>query len=287
MTGFGSGDTRPASTTNRTSPLWESDPQSSRSTRPQTLGIRNLLFIRYEGKPAAPFDEYYTPLKKLDRVYWSLVGAGGATSSEEREHVFRLAEANENLAGFILDDFFHESTEDGLSIGSRRNARFPVRAISCRDSIWFKPLGPVAIIERAISRWTCRPMARSSKKLPEVRCQFTYRDGQCGAEEPWKRCRPLCTHDAAGAISCGLAGLRLHQAAGQVDCSGWKAVASSTYPGFDAASLNGVTRPFRASLTPEELNNLRRRQVRGTKLPVMAVVYTNQISPRESSHRSS
>jgi hypothetical protein len=36
-----------------------------------------------------------------------LVGAGGATSEDERRHVIRLAEQNENIAGFILDDFFH------------------------------------------------------------------------------------------------------------------------------------------------------------------------------------
>ena len=71
------------------------------------MGIRNMIFVRYEGKPKLPFQTYYEPFKKLDRVYWSLVGTGGVTSAEEREHVYKLAEDNDNIAGFILDDFFH------------------------------------------------------------------------------------------------------------------------------------------------------------------------------------
>jgi hypothetical protein len=73
----------------------------------QWLGVPNMIFVHYGGKPEPPFDDYYRPFRKLDRVYWSLVGASGVTSAEEREHVYRLAEANGNLTGFILDDFFH------------------------------------------------------------------------------------------------------------------------------------------------------------------------------------
>lgn len=73
------------------------------------LGVRNMIFVRYDGQPVPPFDSYYLPFKKLDRVYWSLVGASGVTSDDEREQVFRLAAANDNIQGFILDDFFHAS----------------------------------------------------------------------------------------------------------------------------------------------------------------------------------
>jgi len=48
--------------------------------------------------------------------------------------------------------------------------------------------------------------------------------------------------------------------------------------------LLGVVRPFRASLTPEQLHELGQRQVRGRKLPIMAVVYTGQISLRAKWH---
>src|SRR5213594_1515163 len=49
------------------------------------LGIPNIIFIRYEGKPQPPFARYAMPFKSLKRVVWSVAGAGGATSSEERE----------------------------------------------------------------------------------------------------------------------------------------------------------------------------------------------------------
>ena len=46
------------------------------------MGLSNMIFVRYEGRPAPPFAEFYQPFNKLDRVYWSLVGASGATSVE-------------------------------------------------------------------------------------------------------------------------------------------------------------------------------------------------------------
>jgi hypothetical protein len=131
------------------------------------LGLRNMIFVRYGGPPA-PFDGYYTPFRRLDRVYWSLVAAGGATSLAERDAAFSLAEKNENLVGFILDDFFHEP--------SRGNA----------------DLTPP--------------------------------------------------------------------------------------PGGESAA------PFRASLTPGELHALGQRQVRGRRLPIMAVVYTGQVKPQAKAH---
>lgn len=73
----------------------------------QWMGLRNVMFIRYAGHPQPPFETYYQPFQRLDRVYWSLVGASGATSENEREAVFRLARQQPNLAGFMLDDFFH------------------------------------------------------------------------------------------------------------------------------------------------------------------------------------
>ncbi|MBW3541072.1 MAG: exo-alpha-sialidase [Planctomycetes bacterium] len=126
------------------------------------LGLENMIFVRYEGRPAPPFDDYYRPFEKLDRVYWSLVGASGATSEAERDAVYRLAERHENVAGFILDDFF-------------------------RGHVTPAP----------------------------------------GEEE---------------------------------------------------------SQAFEASLTPEELRRLAQQKVRGRTLPIMAVVYTGQISPRAKAH---
>lgn len=75
------------------------------------LGVSNLIFIRYEGKPAPPFEQYATPFRSLQRVYWSVVGASGATSDEEREHIFRLAANMPNMVGVFMDDFFQFSTD--------------------------------------------------------------------------------------------------------------------------------------------------------------------------------
>lgn len=70
------------------------------------MGIPNVIFICAEHiKP--PYDAYYRPFEKLDRVYWSLVAASSVTSESTREAAFALAENHKNLTGFILDDFFH------------------------------------------------------------------------------------------------------------------------------------------------------------------------------------
>lgn len=76
------------------------------------LGVPNLIMIRYEGRPAPPFEAYAAPFRELTRLYWSIAGAGGQTSQDEREHVFRLAAQMPNIVGVFMDDFFHFSTAD-------------------------------------------------------------------------------------------------------------------------------------------------------------------------------
>ncbi len=128
----------------------------------QRMGIPNMIFICADHiKP--PYDSYYRPFEKLDRVYWSLVAASGVTSAPHREAAFSLADNHKNLTGFILDDFFHE-------------------------------------------------------------------------------------------------------------------------PSPGNGSDTGPTEPFRASLTPAQLRTLHERQVRGSKLPLMAVIYTGQVKPAARAH---
>jgi regulator of sirC expression with transglutaminase-like and TPR domain len=84
-------------------------PKSSRITPVEGahyLGVPNIIFIRYQGKPEPPYAQYALPFKSLKRVVWSIAGAGGATSSEEREQVLKLAASMPNLTGVFLDDFF-------------------------------------------------------------------------------------------------------------------------------------------------------------------------------------
>ncbi len=70
------------------------------------MGLPNIILIRYNGKPAPPFEQYAVPFKSLKRVYWSITGAGGVTSEAEREQVLRLAATLPNLTGVFMDDFF-------------------------------------------------------------------------------------------------------------------------------------------------------------------------------------
>ena len=266
----------------------------------QRMGIQNMIFIRYGGQPAPPFAAYYEPFQQLRRVYWSLVGAGGATSADEREHVYRLAEANENLAGFILDDFFHET-----AVGRGREAREPWLAennVPFPVTVTLTAPAPVAcdFVELVQSDW---PTGDYRSKDVEVEVS---RDGQRftsagqgtlpnepGASVTIKlppdpvaavKIRILSTHDTAAALSCGLEAVNLLRGGQRLDITNWKAAATSSYAGFDPAVLLGAVRPFRASLTPEQLHELGQRQVRGRKLPIMAVVYAGQISPRAKWH---
>jgi len=80
------------------------------------LGIPNLLFIRYEGKPAVDeFYRYAVSFKPFKKVVWSLVGAGGATGNEERNKVISIAEKFPNICGFVMDDFFKDDGTGALT----------------------------------------------------------------------------------------------------------------------------------------------------------------------------
>jgi hypothetical protein len=79
------------------------------------LGVPNLIMIRYDDKPAMPFDQYALALRPLKRLYWSTVGGGGNTSDEERIHVVDLATRYPNIIGVFMDDFFHTPNHQGDS----------------------------------------------------------------------------------------------------------------------------------------------------------------------------
>jgi hypothetical protein len=266
----------------------------------QWLGVPNMIFVHYDGKPEPPFDDYYLPFRKLDRVYWSLVGASGVTSAEEREHVYRLAEANGNLTGFILDDFFHvpvipDRPTPGAPWLAENRVQFPV-------TVTLAAPAPVTCdaLELVQSDW---PSGDYRSKDFEVEISLDGHHfslaqrgtipnepaGQIRLNLPSHplralRIRILSTHDTAAALSCGLNAVRLYHAGQRLDLTPWTASASSSYPGFDPESLLGVVRPFPASLTPGQLAELGERTVRGRKLPIMAVVYTGQIAPQAKWH---
>jgi hypothetical protein len=250
------------------------------------MGIRNMIFVRYQGEPRPPFEKYYEPFKKLDRVYWSLVGAGGATSDEERRHVIRLAQQNENIAGFILDDFFHARPRMWLAAN---HPRFPV-------TLTVKPPEPRSSqqVELVQTDWRTGDY-RSKNVTIEVSAdgrRFTTVQETELPNEPGKplrltlpaepfralRVQIQSTHDTEGAISCGLNSVRFFRDDEPLELQNWQAEASSSYPGFSAEGVLGDGVRYSASLSPGQLHTLAERRYRGKKLPITAVVYARQIS---------
>jgi hypothetical protein len=71
------------------------------------MGVPNVMFIQYQGIPASPFEQYFVPFKAMKRVYWTLSNNGNQEHrlGAEQEHVYRLAAANPNIQGLLLDDF--------------------------------------------------------------------------------------------------------------------------------------------------------------------------------------
>jgi hypothetical protein len=68
------------------------------------LGIRNVVMVRYGGN----FDarHYAESLQGMDRVVWSIVGAGGRSEGGEIPFVREMAARYPNWRGVIMDDFF-------------------------------------------------------------------------------------------------------------------------------------------------------------------------------------
>ena len=254
----------------------------------EMMGIRNMIFVRYEGKPQPPFEEYYKPFKKLDRVYWSLVGASGVTSEDERQHVIRLAEKNENIAGFILDDFFQPRPQVWLA---KNYVRFPV-------TLTIKPREATdcQYLELVQTDWPTGDY-RSKGIAVEVSVdgqQFMLIQETELPNEPGKslrislpagpfrifRIQIRSTHDITGAFSCGLKSVNFFYDGKPISLKDWEAEASSTYPGFYANDIFGENFSYSASLSPEQLRVLGERRYRGKRLPLTAVVYSQQISPQ-------
>ena len=85
-------------------------PQNSRMTPLQgaaSLGIPNIIMIRYSNKPEPPYDEYAAQFRNVKKLMWSFVGDSGRTSEAEQEHVMALSQKMPNMTGLFMDDFFH------------------------------------------------------------------------------------------------------------------------------------------------------------------------------------
>lgn len=142
----------------------------------EQMGIANTIFIATDD--LGSLDEYYRPFRRLSRVYWSLVAAGGGTSQSARESAFALAEKNENVVGFILDDFFHEPsvgnaaypgpggamkaalTPEELRVLRQRSVRgvhLPLMAVIYTGQVKSGARAHLAEVDQ-VSLWTWRPV---------------------------------------------------------------------------------------------------------------------------------
>jgi hypothetical protein len=271
------------------------------------MGLQNMMFIHWDAtaRPNPPYTDYYVPFKKLDRVIWSLTGAGGSTSPQLREDVYKLAEDNKNIVGFILDDFFHESGD--INNMDRQyhwladnNATFPVDLtltapddVACdrielqqvswhsgdyrtKDFLIEVPDGEKSWRTLAKGRLPNLPGATLKIKIPRSSLRTV-------------RLRLLSTYDTAGAFSCGLRKVQFFAGDEAIDTGSWKATASSTFPTHDPQTIVRVVKPgeiipYRASMTPEELKAFRDRPINGETVPITLGIYTTQLSPRAKAH---
>ena len=79
------------------------------------MGVPNMIFVKYMGKPAMPYEQYAIPFRALKKVYWSIVDGGRAVGQGEKEAVLKLAAGMPNITGVFMDDFFMD--EEALQKG--------------------------------------------------------------------------------------------------------------------------------------------------------------------------
>jgi hypothetical protein len=80
----------------------------------RSMGIQNLILVRYKDRPAPPYDSYAAQFRDLKKIMWSVTGAGGATSEQDRAATLALAAKMPNITGVFMDDFFHFTRPEEL-----------------------------------------------------------------------------------------------------------------------------------------------------------------------------
>ena len=286
-------------------------PQNSRMTPLQAaeyLGIPNIIMVRYNtghsNEPTPPFDEYAKQYANTNKLMWSFVGAGGGTSREEQYHVVELAKKMPNITCLFMDDFFHGNAVPVESAKNcwlaENNPRFPVAL-----SLQF-PVPTVANgIELTQSDWKTGDY-RTSDFAVDVRTDGRWNEGvawgtlanQGGVAMTLKlpgypvdglRIRFLGTHDATGAMSVGLGGIRLFNDHQEVNLSGVKMEAGSSYPGHAPEALLKSLSPEDieppASCSLADLREIREKlSLPDRKLDLGVTLYTHQLNPAIRRH---
>jgi hypothetical protein len=261
------------------------------------LGVPNIILIRCEAKPAPPFEQYAVPFQSLKRVYWSITGAGGATSDEERDHVFRLAAKLPNMTGVFMDDFFQFSGSGRPQWLAENAPQFPVylevefaaptglTAVELAQSDWgtgdYRSGDFVLQVREAGGGW--REVGKGT--LPDTagaKCKVALD----GTGRPGFRIGILNTHDREGAHSCGLSRVEAWAGEKAVSLKGAKLTATSSYAGHGPDSLNQEAKAEApAALSVGQLQKIRERLVvNGRRLDLGVTLYTYQLDPAIRSH---
>lgn len=99
-------------------------PGNSRMTPAEAafyLNVPNLIFVAYND-PKEPckmlpnparYDQYALSFSPLERVVWSIVGAGGHVDRDALQSFQQLAQKFPNIVGAQMDDFFRETLDGG------------------------------------------------------------------------------------------------------------------------------------------------------------------------------
>lgn len=260
------------------------------------LNVPNIIMLRYGENPKPPFDQYAASFRPVKRVLWSVTGAAGATSENERNHVFALAAKMPNIVGVFMDDFFHFHQSDIPQWLAQNNAHFPVLLtltlpkptvvdrLALTQSAWKGggyrsarfavdlAAGQEDFQEVAQGTLPNTPGATVAVALPKREARAV-------------RIRVLGTHDTNVAKSCGLCRLQLSQADKPVVLTDAAIKASSEYPGHPAEILLGGSVPPPAALSVDDLRQLcERLNVNGRKLDVGVTLYTYQLDKRIIPH---
>ncbi len=267
----------------------------------KSLGVPNLIMVSYNGYPKPPFDEYAAPLRSLNRIMWSIVGASGATSDMEREQVFELAAKMPNITGLFMDDFFKHDRENPPQWLAENNVRFPVLLTLTLPE-------PVVIDKVTLTQSDWQSFDyRSSRFAVDLSLDGeNFKEEGTGilpnlssavvavnmpkTEVRSVRIRIIGTHDTDGAMSCGLRRIQLWLGEKAIPLNNIAVTAGSEFPGQPAKNVllsheKNECLEVPAALSPAQLSDLRNRLgLDDRNLDLGVTLYTHQLDERIIPH---
>jgi hypothetical protein len=129
------------------------------------MGLSNILVVRCGTGLLPPDKQYLVPFRKLDRVVWGVVCAGGTHDDAQTENVLDIPNHLTNMTGIMLDDFFLRPADEGnigvLTLEQVRDLRNRLVSIGNPD-IWVvvydhqldQPIGQYLYLCDKATLWT-------------------------------------------------------------------------------------------------------------------------------------